>query len=98
MEGGSAQFSSPNLMLLTITYNNLQDNIPDGGYLFCIILYADKTQLSSFGTAMGYPVYARCANLPTDIRNGKGKAGGRLVGWLPIVCLNYTIYLFEVGC
>ncbi|KJA13371.1 hypothetical protein HYPSUDRAFT_151670 [Hypholoma sublateritium FD-334 SS-4] len=51
----------------------------------CIILYADKTQLSSFGTAKGYPVLARCANLPINLRNGSGIAGGRLVGWLPIV-------------
>lgn len=28
---------------------------------------------------------ARCANLPIEIRNGKGLGGGRLVGWLPIV-------------
>jgi len=34
---------------------------------------------------MGYPVVARCANLPTDIRNGNGVGGGRVVGWLPIV-------------
>ncbi|KAF9470163.1 hypothetical protein BDN70DRAFT_821696, partial [Pholiota conissans] len=64
---------------------NAQSRLPKGALPFFIILYADKTQLSSFGTAKGYPVYARCANLPADIRNGKGRAGGRLVGWLPIV-------------
>lgn len=37
------------------------------------------------GTRKGYPVYVRCANLPSDIRNGEGVGGGRLVGWLPIV-------------
>jgi Plavaka transposase len=52
----------------------------------CFILYADKTKLSSFGTAKAYPVVARCANLPTEIRNGNGIGGGRVVGWLPIVC------------
>ncbi|KAH9161604.1 hypothetical protein EDB89DRAFT_2080510 [Lactarius sanguifluus] len=31
------------------------------------------------------PVVARCANLPTTIRNGNGFGGGRVVGWLPIV-------------
>lgn len=63
----------------------LKDNIPAGGVPLCIILYADKTQLSSFGTAKGYPILARCANLPINLRNGTGLAGGRLVGWLPIV-------------
>ena len=29
---------------------------------------------------------ARCANLPASIRNGNGIGGGRVVGWLPIVC------------
>ena len=28
---------------------------------------------------------ARLANLPTDIRNGEGIGGSRVVGWLPIV-------------
>ena len=28
---------------------------------------------------------ARILNLPTDICNGSGVGGGRLVGWLPIV-------------
>lgn len=50
-----------------------------------LILYADKSRLSSFGTAKGYPVFARCANLPTDVRNSDGVGGGRLVGWLPVV-------------
>jgi hypothetical protein len=49
------------------------------------ILYADKTQLSSFGTEKGYPVIARIANLPVDIHNGEGIGGGQIVGWLPIV-------------
>ncbi|KIK35236.1 hypothetical protein CY34DRAFT_17146 [Suillus luteus UH-Slu-Lm8-n1] len=52
---------------------------------FCFILYADKTRLSSHGTVKGYPVVARCANLPVHIRNGEGIGGGRVVGWLPIV-------------
>lgn len=48
-------------------------------------MYADKTRLLSFGTEKGYPVLARCANLPITIHNGTGVGGGRLVGWLPIV-------------
>ena len=34
---------------------------------------------------MGYPVYARIANINTNIRNTNGIGGGELVGWLPIV-------------
>ncbi|KAJ3499340.1 hypothetical protein NLJ89_g10110 [Agrocybe chaxingu] len=58
--------------------------IPHGAKPFCIIFYADKTRLSSFGTEKGYPVVARCANLPVSIRNGNGVGRGRLIGWLPI--------------
>ncbi|KAG2112054.1 uncharacterized protein F5147DRAFT_744680 [Suillus discolor] len=49
------------------------------------ILYADKAKLLSFGRAKGYPVVARCANLPVAICNGEGLGGGHVVGWLPIV-------------
>jgi hypothetical protein len=59
--------------------------LPEGAKPLCIIIYADKTRLSSFGTAKGYPVIACCGNLPISIRNGKGVGGGRVVGWLPIV-------------
>ena len=62
-----------------------QSQIPEGGNPLCFILYADKTKLSSFGTTKGYPVVARCANLPAAIRNGNGFGGRRVVGWLPIV-------------
>ncbi|KAH9168214.1 hypothetical protein EDB89DRAFT_2115405 [Lactarius sanguifluus] len=62
-----------------------QSQIPQGGNPLAFILYADKTKLSSFGTTQGYPVVARCANLPTTIRNGNGFGSGRVVGWLPIV-------------
>ncbi|KAI0674805.1 hypothetical protein C8Q78DRAFT_502219 [Trametes maxima] len=63
----------------------IQSRLPPGAKPFGIILYADKTKLSSFGTTKGYPVIARCANLPADIRNGKGLGGGRVVGWLPVI-------------
>jgi len=63
----------------------IQSSLPPNGKLLAFIIYADKTKLSSFGTAMGYPVIARIGNLPVDIRNGKGLGGGELVGWLPIV-------------
>ncbi|KIK98401.1 hypothetical protein PAXRUDRAFT_9570 [Paxillus rubicundulus Ve08.2h10] len=60
--------------------SNVENAIP-----FAFILYADKTKLSSHGTVKGYPVVVHCANLPVDIRNGKGLGGGCVVGWLPIV-------------
>ena len=37
---------------------------------------------------------ARCANLPVEIQNGNGLGGGRIVGWLPIVCFNIYCFLF----
>ncbi|KAG9310133.1 hypothetical protein JVU11DRAFT_9748 [Chiua virens] len=52
---------------------------------FAFILYADKSKLSSFGTVKGYPIIARCANLPVELRNGNDIGGGAVVGWLPIV-------------
>ncbi|KAK7454067.1 hypothetical protein VKT23_011580 [Stygiomarasmius scandens] len=63
---------------------NIQSSLPQNGKPLCILIYADKNKLSSFGTAKGYPVIARCANLPIDIRNGVGP-GGHIVGWHPIV-------------
>ncbi|KAJ3899697.1 hypothetical protein F5879DRAFT_926056 [Lentinula edodes] len=63
----------------------IQSKLPAGAVPLCVVFYADKSKLSSFGTAKGYPVIVRCANLPMDIWNGSGIAGGRVVGWLPIV-------------
>ncbi|KZP29511.1 hypothetical protein FIBSPDRAFT_727366 [Athelia psychrophila] len=63
----------------------LQSKLPPGASPIALILYADKTRLSSFGTAKAYPVVARCANLPVHIRNSNGIGGGQVVGWLPIV-------------
>ncbi|KAG1836159.1 hypothetical protein F4604DRAFT_2008209 [Suillus subluteus] len=64
---------------------DVQLQLPLGAKPLAYILYADKTKLSSFGTAKGYPVYARLANLPTAIQNGRGEGGRYVVGWLPIV-------------
>ncbi|KAI0741275.1 hypothetical protein C8Q80DRAFT_1259743 [Daedaleopsis nitida] len=63
----------------------VQSKIPQGGKPFGLIVYADKSKLSSFGTAKAHPVIVRCANLPAAIRNGNGPGGGRIIGWLPIV-------------
>ncbi len=62
-----------------------QTNLPEDGHPVAFILYADKTHLSSFGTQKGYPIVARLANLPAEIRNGDGYGGGQVVGFLPIV-------------
>jgi hypothetical protein len=72
-------------MFLIYQCNELQSGLPPGGKPLCFILYADKTKLSSFGSDMGYPVYARIGNLDVGIRNTDGIGGGELVGWLPIV-------------
>jgi hypothetical protein len=45
-----------------------QSKLPSSnGKPVAIILYADKTKLSSFGTEMGYPVIAQLGNLPAEI-------------------------------
>ncbi len=66
----------------------LQSKLPSEAKPLCFILYADKTKLSSFGTATAYPVYARLGNLPAELHNSSKHGGGQLVGWLPIVCVN----------
>jgi len=45
------------------------------------ILYADKARLSSFGTAKGYPVILRIANLDSDIVGWTA----RVIGWIAVV-------------
>ncbi len=67
---------------------NGQSAIPSNGSPLCFEVYADKTRLSSFGTQKGYPIMARVANLPGDIRNGSGYGGTEIVGFLPIVRLS----------
>ncbi|KAG2350133.1 hypothetical protein BDR05DRAFT_942666 [Suillus weaverae] len=62
-----------------------QLQLPGDAKPLAFILYADKTKLSSFGTAKGYPVVAHLANLPTDIHNSQGMGGGYIVGWLPVM-------------
>ncbi|KAG2139767.1 hypothetical protein DEU56DRAFT_871106 [Suillus clintonianus] len=62
-----------------------QSQLPGEAKPLTFILYVDKTKLSSFGSAKGYPVVARLANLPTNIHNSQGMGGGYIVGWLPVV-------------
>ncbi|OCH90273.1 hypothetical protein OBBRIDRAFT_703411, partial [Obba rivulosa] len=63
----------------------IQSTLDIGEKPLCFSIYADKTKLSTFGHIKGYPVVARCLNLPVHIRNGRGPGGGRLIGWLPII-------------
>ncbi|KAG1808053.1 uncharacterized protein BJ212DRAFT_1485330 [Suillus subaureus] len=67
---------------------DLQLQLPEGAKPLTFILYADKTKLSTSGTAKAYPIVARLANLPTDICNGEGIGGGYVVSWLPVKYLN----------
>ena len=72
-------------MIKTNSYIYYETNLPADAKPLTFCVYADKTKLSSFGGQKGYPVIARCTNLPVKLRNGDGIGGGRLVGWLPIV-------------
>jgi hypothetical protein len=69
----------------------VKSELPPDAKPLCITLYADKTRLSSFGTAQGYPIMAQCANLPRVIRNGKGLGATQIVGWLPLVRFMYSL-------
>ncbi|KAI6016297.1 hypothetical protein BKA83DRAFT_4497922 [Pisolithus microcarpus] len=66
---------------------DIQSSLPDilDATPFGLIIYADKTKLSSFGTAKGYPVVVQCANLPVEIQNSQAIGGGCIIGWLPVV-------------
>ncbi|KAI0684537.1 hypothetical protein BC835DRAFT_1292984 [Cytidiella melzeri] len=55
-----------------------------GAKPLAIILWADTSVLSTFGTQKGHFIVARVGNLPMWIRNGKSWGGGRIVGFLPI--------------
>ncbi|KAI0369554.1 hypothetical protein BV20DRAFT_1078292 [Pilatotrama ljubarskyi] len=66
-------------------YIQICKSLPSFAAPLCFIVYADKTRLSSFGTQKGYPIMARLANLPAEIRNGTGYGGGQVVGFLPVV-------------
>jgi hypothetical protein len=78
-----------------------QSKLPPGAVPMCLSLYANKNKLSTMGTKKGYLVYVRCANLPAHLCNGEGLAGGRIVGWLPVVrLLSHTIeqLVFLMSC
>ena len=50
-----------------------------------LIIWTDKSQLSTFGTVKGYPVLARLSALPHHICNASRSGGACLIGLLPAV-------------
>ncbi|KAJ7686006.1 hypothetical protein B0H17DRAFT_1169830 [Mycena rosella] len=64
-----------------------QSKLPDdpAAKPICLVLYADKSKLSTFGTQKAYAVVARVANIPIAIRNGTRLGCGQVVGHQPIV-------------
>ncbi|KAJ3548840.1 hypothetical protein NM688_g5244 [Phlebia brevispora] len=62
-----------------------QTALPANAKPVCFAIYADKTKLSSSGTAKGYPAMGCILNTDVELRNGAGPAGGRIIGWLPII-------------
>ncbi|KAI5990287.1 hypothetical protein F5J12DRAFT_786513 [Pisolithus orientalis] len=65
---------------IQLSLPNIKNTMPFG-----LILYADKSNLSSFGTAKSYPVIVCCVNLPVEIQNSNVIGRGTVVSWLPIV-------------
>ncbi|KAI6038298.1 hypothetical protein EDC04DRAFT_2868477 [Pisolithus marmoratus] len=65
---------------------DIQSSLPgvDNAVPFSLIIYANKTKLSSFGTAKGYLVVVWCMNLLVGIQNSHAIGGGCVIGWLPI--------------
>ncbi|KAG8769363.1 hypothetical protein FRC12_005001 [Ceratobasidium sp. 428] len=66
-------------------WEKTQNQLPPDGLPIHIHLWADKAAIADFGGKKVYPVVARLANLPREIRNGKGPGGGRVVALLPVV-------------
>ncbi|KIJ09892.1 hypothetical protein PAXINDRAFT_164338 [Paxillus involutus ATCC 200175] len=61
---------------------DIQSELPasaENAVPLALILYANKSKLSSFGTVKGYPVVVRCGNLPVNIRNSADIGGGTVV-------------------
>ncbi|KAJ3522988.1 hypothetical protein NM688_g8795 [Phlebia brevispora] len=65
-----------------------RSSIPDDGFPFFLGLYADKTELASFGDQKAYPVVAQWCALPHLVRNSKGLGAGRVIGFLPVIAKN----------
>ena len=79
----ASRYSSNSAVVHLQTY--LQSTLPANGKPLGLIAYSDKTKLSSFGTAKGYPVMASISNFGAEVRSGSGIGSGRVVGWEPVV-------------
>ncbi|KAF7798759.1 hypothetical protein EIP86_009984, partial [Pleurotus ostreatoroseus] len=67
-------------------WDEIQSQLPKGGSALTLIVYADKTKLSSStGGEKGYPVMGKFANFGADLYNGRGPAGAQVLGWLPVI-------------
>ncbi|KAI6007738.1 hypothetical protein F5J12DRAFT_782731 [Pisolithus orientalis] len=66
---------------------DIQSSLPEvpNAVPFAFIIYTNKTKLSLFGTAKGYPVVVHCANLLVEIQNSHAIGGGCIIGWLPVI-------------
>ena len=53
--------------------------LPPGAKALALILYSDKSRLSSFGKEKAYPVIACLGKLPVEIQNSDGPGGGKIV-------------------
>ena len=60
--------------------------------MVCLEIYADKSVLSSFGMAKGYPIMARILNLLSEIQHSEGVGGTQVVGWLPVVSQERSLW------
>ena len=60
--------------------------------MVCLEIYADKSVLSSFGTAKGYLVMAQILNPLSKIWHGEGVGGTQVVGWLPMVNQEHRLW------
>lgn len=71
--------------------------MPAGTKPLMLIMYADKTKLSTFGTQKGYPWVVALANLDDHVRNGIGLGAATVIGWLPVVrAQEYAVSLLSL--
>jgi Plavaka transposase len=73
------------LLLGSRLLRGTQDEIGSEGVYAPLIFYADATKMSHFGGKMFHPVVLCLGNVPSRLRNGIGKGGGVLVGYIPAV-------------
>lgn len=57
---------------------------PNGVYVY-ISLYADATQIRSFGEGKFHPILARFGFIEDDLRRSDEYGGAILVGYMPVV-------------